>query len=281
MVFRVFPREVIRKSHAIRQLLRYPPTGLRLIQGVDGWLPNRNEWTFRGCDDGRRIITLQVGRFRENKIGVVSLFNGQDIDDGHELQLFNGFQSVLSLRNALQNVLSVHNPALDRIRARVHRGLHQALRKPLWTPRLPMDIWFLRRQRAHVSDSGIGEKGNSALLHFGGQEHASFAAISSEQGSQNGHGASTLRIVAVPSDVPSRVIGDGRFGLCHHVSGFANLRDWNLGDRFRPFRAKVFCVSFEFLYPCGVLLDVLLVVEILSDENVRPCSNSAISVPGA
>ncbi len=268
MLLRRVPREERLEPKALRELLRDPPARLRLMERFAHGLPDRYERPLHRTDEEGRVVALEVGGLGQHDVRVVDLIDGHDIDHHHQVQLADGLDGALRLRNALDHVLAVNDPRLDRVRIGGQGRVDEAVGH----------THLLGGQRKATSGSirtpalrfGEVRQLDAALRERGGQEDPALATITSEQRGKDRHGPRPLSVVAVPRDVPARMNHDGGPGLAHGPRGFADLLGGQISDRLGPLRRELTHMGSELIEALRVLRHIRRVIEPLRDENVDP-----------
>ncbi len=268
MLFRSLPGEVVLQLQALRELLREPPAGARFAARLACGHAHGHERTARGLADNRRVVPLEVDRLGQHDVGVVDLLDRHDVDDREQVQLLDRFPRAFGLRNALDHVLPVGDPALDGVRLLGERGVDQAVR----------DAHVLRRERIRgpravgATALGLGElrQVEAAPRNRNGKEDAALASPAAEQRGEQRHRARALRVVAVPRGVAARVHDHGRLRFAHGPRRGADLLGGQVGDGRGPFGRELAHVLDEPVEAERMRGEVLLVVQLLGHEHVHP-----------
>ncbi len=139
---------------------------------------------------------------RQHDVRVAGDLARHRVDDDQQVEPVDRLQRLGRVRQRVENVRRVDEPALDRIRLRGQRGIANAGR----------DAFVGERIARAIGAVGVGLVRRRILgqrirrdLHAGRQVEPALAAPVAEQRGEQRDRAAALRVVAVPVHAPSRV----------------------------------------------------------------------------
>ena len=250
----------------VRELLRDPPAGLLLGGRGDDRLAQRRP---PGAAEAaaQLVVALEERVLRQHDVGVAGDLARQRVDDDQQVEVVDRLQRLARVRQRVEDVRRVDEPALDRVGLGRQRRVADAGR----------DALVGERKARAVGTVGLGLVRLRVLgqrvrrdLHAGGQVEPALAAPVAEQRGQERDRAAALRVVAVPDDAPARV-HDRRGTVARELARRrADQAGVDAGFRRRPLGRVRLDLGGELVEAVAVLLDERAVVAAFAHQHVHP-----------
>ena len=257
--------EVLAQAEPLCQLLHDPVVRLRVEQGLDDLVPLDDEGPQRLLRV-ERVLALQVGRLREDDVGLPGHVRGEDVDGADELHLIDHPLGLGPVRHAVERVLLVDHPPLHRVRLALEHIFPAHV-----VDAVPCIVEGVGDGHA-VDPGGFGviEGGNQGVAEAdrAARDQAAHGVPVPHDGVDDGNGTPELGLVAVEG-APPAVVEDALGRRIGEVAGDLHDPFGRHGAlRGRPLGRVGLYVLLELVESVGVALHEALVVELLFDDHM-------------
>ncbi len=262
----ILERHAVADAELVRELFRDPPARLLLVRRGDDRLAQRRPSGAAEADQ-KLVVALEERGLRQHDVGVAGDLASYRVDDDQQVEIVDRLQRLARVRQRVEDVRRVDEPALDRIRLAGKRRVADAGRDPFVGERVARAVRAIRLRlvRLRIRRQRIGRD-----LHAGRQEEPALAAPVAEQRGQQRDGAAPLRVVAVPVHAPAGV-HDRRWPMAREFArGNADQVRVDAGFRRRPFGGVRLDLGGELVEAVAVFRDERLVVAALDHQHVHP-----------
>ncbi len=250
----------------VGELLRDPPAGLLLVGRRDDRLPQRDPAATSPADL-QLVVAFEEHRLGQHDVRVAGDLARHRVDDDQQVEAVDRLDGLGAVRQCLDDVRGVDEPALDRVRLARNGGF----------PDSRGDLFVGERILLAVRVVGVGlgalrilrqrvTRDLDAVLDV----DAAAPSPVAEQRVQQRNSTAALRVVAVPVDAASRVDQRGRPAQRQLPRGLADQRRVEAGLGGGPLGRGRLDLLDELVEAESVLRDEGPVVPAFGDEDVHP-----------